>query len=176
MDATVPEKVYSLSKSKYSVYSVYTRINGIVVVLDHGIIGSLRVKAREYEEARQSKDVCEMDLQRFGVFAARVFSSWNSETSSEDVKFLGFVYYTALYQFYQMKFPLRRASCKTLSEEHDISIVLMRHLLSTFAEAKHEPDGPTTYVAFASTYLRMTNSLIDIFRQKLTKINCCFIS
>lgn len=110
------------------------------------MIEALQIKAKSYKSSIKNSSWIETELKDvLKTFGANVIRK--SDTNEwNDNKWIAFTYYAALLVFYGVCFPIRKSTVQKLSTDLNLSIVLTRFLLSTFADAQKEANGFLTYV------------------------------
>uniref|UniRef100_K3WFG6 DNA-directed RNA polymerase I subunit RPA49 n=1 Tax=Globisporangium ultimum (strain ATCC 200006 / CBS 805.95 / DAOM BR144) TaxID=431595 RepID=K3WFG6_GLOUD len=127
VDAATPDRVYNLRK-----------------FLDTHVMESLQFKATELIEALQTTSVGDYtSTNNIGALATRLLLSLPTPYDTTKVAYI--VYISYLLQFYNQHFPVRK-SATMLSEEKDIPLVVVRHLLKLFTESAQSDNGYMTYL------------------------------
>lgn len=105
---------------------------------------SLQIKAKELIETLATTSVADYSVSHnLSALATRLLLSL--PTPYDVTKVAHIVYLTYLLQFYNLHFPLRK-SAAMLSEEKDIPLVVVRHLLKLYTESTQSDTGHMTYL------------------------------
>ncbi|GAB9472182.1 hypothetical protein Gpo141_00009367 [Globisporangium polare] len=127
LDAATPDRVYNLRK-----------------FIDAHVMESLEIKARELIETLATSSVADYAASNgLSALATRLLLSLPTPYDVTRVAYI--VYVSYLVQFHDLHFPLRK-SAAMLSEEKDIPLVVLRHLLALYTESTQGETGYMTYL------------------------------
>lgn len=105
---------------------------------------SLEIKARELIETLANSSVADYTASN-NVAALPTRLLLSLPTPYDVTKVAYVVYLTYLIDLYAMRFPVRK-SAAALSEERDIPLVVLRHLLALYTDATQGESGYMTYL------------------------------
>lgn len=113
-------------------------------VLDVQVMDSLKMQAEQVIAALETTNVADYARSvNFTALPTRLLLSLATPYNTTKVAYI--VYASYLIDMYRTSYPVRRSAAK-LSEEKDVPLVLMRHMLKCFAEAAQNELGHTTYM------------------------------
>lgn len=113
-------------------------------VLDATVMESLELKARELIETLETSSVADYAASNdVSALATRLLLALPIPYNVPKVAYV--MYATYLMQLYNTHFPVRK-SAAVLSEEKDIPLVVLRHLLALFTDESQNDAGFATYL------------------------------